>query len=752
MIALKRRKKTVLARIVFLALAGLFLAGALPWAASAQGLPDVMPAAPAEASTEDIKALLDTLEDPAAREKLAAQLRAMIAVREREEPGTGERMFTAISDGVDAASLRITEASAALANVPIVLDWAARQITDPAARDAAFALAVKLAIVIGIAAVIAFGANRLIVPLGRAAERTGARGGVLRWLMLAVHTLSDFAPVVVFAAVAYGVLPFTDPDPATRAVAIAIVSAVVLFRAAMAVAAFVLVPEASALRLIPVGNETAHYLYIWARRIGATAIYGYFAAEAVHVLGLHDRGYVAVLNVLALVVAVMLVILILQNRRAVGAWIGGAAMEPLTQARPSALASLRAFLGDIWHVLAILYLAALYLVYALGVPGGFSYVLTAGVLTIVIILAAQIVYALIQRAIDHGFSVKDDLRRRFPTIEKRANRYLPVLDVVARVVIFGIAILALLQVWGFESVAWFTGDVGQEIVFTVGGIIVVLAIAAAIWEGGTIYMEGYLSRSESEFESAEQRARMQTLLPLFRKIFLMFLVAIVGIIVLAQLGLNIAPLLAGAGIIGLAVGFGAQKLVQDVLNGMFIFLEAAVAVGDWVEMGGHSGMVEAMSIRSIRLRDLEGNVHTLPFSTVTAVMNKTKGYSYHLFDMGVGYGENVDRVIKALNEIGAEMRADKKFGYDILEDLDMLGLDKFADSAIVIRGRIKVRPGRQWRVGREYNRRVKIRFDELGIEIPFPQRTLHFRMPPRELFEAESESGGVAESKTGKPS
>lgn len=752
MIAPKRRKKTGLKRIVFLALAGLMLMGGAPAAVSAQALPEAMPAAPGEASTEDLKALLATLEDPAAREKLAGQLRAMIAVREKEEPGAGERLFTAISGGIEAASEQITEASAALANVPTVLDWVKRQATDPAAREAALAVAVKIVIVIGLAALAAIGAGHLLGPLRRRVERSGGEGGFMRWLMRLVHVLIDFAPVIVFAGVAYGALPFANPDAATRAVAIAIVNAVVLFRAVLAVAGLILVPDASVLRLVPVGSETAHYLYLWVRRIGATAIYGYFAAEAVHVLGLPRGGYDAVLNVLGLVITVMLVILILQNRRGVGSWIGGTAMEPLTRARPSVLAGLRRLGGEIWHVLAILYLAALYFVYALRIPGGFSFVLTAGVLTIVIILVAQLIYALVQRAIERGFSVNEDLRHRFPTLETRANRYLPMLDTVAKIVIFGVAVLTLLHVWGFDAIAWFTGDVGRDVVFTVGGIIIVLAVAAAIWEGGTIYMEGYLSRSEDEFESPEQRARAQTLLPLFRKIFFMVLVAIVGIIVLAQLGLNIAPLLAGAGIIGLAVGFGAQKLVQDILNGMFIFLEAAVAVGDWVEMGGHAGMVEAMSIRSIRLRDLNGTVHTLPFSTVTAVMNKTKGFSYHLFDMGVGYGENVDHVIKVLKDIGAEMRADKKLGGDILDELEMLGLDKFDDSAIVIRGRIKVRPGAQWRVGREYNRRVKNRFDELGIEIPFPQRTLHFRMPPRELFEADSESGGERRAASGESS
>ena len=218
---------------------------------------------------------------------------------------------------------------------------------------------------------------------------------------------------------------------------------------------------------------------------------------------------------------------------------------------------------------------------------------------------------------------------------------------------------------------------------------------------------------------------MKTLLPLFRKALFLVLIAIVSLVILAQLGINIAPLLAGAGIIGLAVGFGAQKLVQDIFNGLFVFLEAAVAVGDVVELGGHAGVVESMSMRSIQLRDLEGSVHTIPFSAVTAVLNRTKGFSYYVFDVSIGYRENVDHVIEVLKTIGAELQKEKGYGPYILEPLEVLGLDRFADSAIVIKARFKTLPGKQWLVGREFNRRIKKRFDDLGIEIPFPQQVVH---------------------------
>jgi moderate conductance mechanosensitive channel len=208
---------------------------------------------------------------------------------------------------------------------------------------------------------------------------------------------------------------------------------------------------------------------------------------------------------------------------------------------------------------------------------------------------------------------------------------------------------------------------------------------------------------------------------------------------LSQLGVNIGPLLAAAGVLGVAVGFGSQKLVQDVITGFFILLEDAFAVGDVIQVGSYSGAVEAVSIRNVRLRDLAGTVHTIPFSTITSVSNLTRDFSFHVFDMGIAYRENVDQVMETLRAIGSEMRSDTYFRNLILDEPEVFGLDSFGDSAVVIKGRIKTRPIKQWEVGREFNRRVKKRFDELGIEIPFPHRTLYFgvdkdgKAPPAHL-------------------
>lgn len=670
-------------------------------------------------ATEDLKTLLSTIENPAEREKLAANLRAMIAARQQSEPaGTGDQLFAALSGWVNEASQQITDAAAAIVNVPELFRWIGREVSNPDARANIGRVALNLLIVIGLGLVAHAGMKAVLTRPRRAAETMGASPGAMRWIMRFAHVGLDLAPVIAFAAVAFAVLPFTNPDETTNAVAIAFVNAVVLVRAILVAVGAIVAPDAAALRLLPVGDESANYIVLWVRRLVGTAVYGFFAAEAAFALGLHRRGFAAVLNCLGLAISLMLVILILQNRRFLSEHIRGHTPAPGPNVKAGALDSLRAVLADIWHVLAILYIVALYIVWALRVPGGFEFVLTASLLTVAIVIGARFAAVVVDRGVARGFSIRDDVKQRFPSLEARANRYVPVLNIVAKTVIYGVAGLSLLQVWGVESLSWFASGLGREVLGTAAGIGVVLLVAAVVWESTTIYIEEYLSRTESDFDSYEHYARVRTLLPLFRKVLFMILVAVVGLVVLAQLGINVAPLLAGAGVIGLAVGFGAQKLVQDILNGLFVFLEAAVAVGDVVELGGHAGVVEAMSMRSIRLRDIEGNVHTIPYSAVSAVLNRTKGFSYYVFDLSIPYVEDVDRIIEVLKEVGTQLRGDKSLGPLILDALEVLGLDRFAETTVIVKGRIKTLPGKQWLVGREFNRRIKRRFQELKIVVP----------------------------------
>jgi small conductance mechanosensitive channel len=211
---------------------------------------------------------------------------------------------------------------------------------------------------------------------------------------------------------------------------------------------------------------------------------------------------------------------------------------------------------------------------------------------------------------------------------------------------------------------------------------------------------------------------------MLRTALLITMIIVVGLIVLTEIGVNVAPLIAGAGVVGIAIGFGSQTLVRDVITGVFLLFEDAMAVGDVVQVGGLSGVVEQMSIRSIKLRALDGSLHIIPFSAVTTVTNMTRDFAFAVLDVSVAYGEDTDKVTEVLRIVAAEMREDAKWRPAIRDDLDILGVERLADSGVVIRVRVKTEPSQRWSVGREMNRRIKRRFDELGIEIPYPHQKL----------------------------
>jgi len=252
-------------------------------------------------------------------------------------------------------------------------------------------------------------------------------------------------------------------------------------------------------------------------------------------------------------------------------------------------------------------------------------------------------------------------------------------------------------------------------------VILVALIFAMIWEGVNALLETLMQRHERLNSS-----RFQTITPIIRNILLITLSLLSVMVVLSELGINIMPLLAGAGVLGIAVGFGAQTLVKDFLTGLTVVFEDLLQIGDVIKVNDHFGLVEKITLRKIQMRDLDGTVHTIPFGEVSIISNLTKDFSYYLMDVGVAYRENTDEVVRIMREVDEDLRSDPDFKDRILEPLEVLGVDQFADSAVMIKARIKTLPIQQWSIGREFNRRMKMAFDENNIEIPFPHQTIYF--------------------------
>lgn len=253
-------------------------------------------------------------------------------------------------------------------------------------------------------------------------------------------------------------------------------------------------------------------------------------------------------------------------------------------------------------------------------------------------------------------------------------------------------------------------------------IIIAAWIVAALLQRA---IRAFRVRIASRMDDREAVKRAETLGRVFRYMVTVVVSLIAGMLVLGELGVSVAPILGAAGVVGLAVGFGAQSLVKDYFTGFFLLLENQIRQGDVVNVGDHAGLVEQVTLRFVQLRDYNGNVHFVPNGQISTVVNMSRGFAQAVIDVGVAYRENVDEVIEVMREVGRAMRADATYGPKLLDDLEMAGVDQWADSAVVIRCRFKVAALEQWGVRREYLRRLKHAFDERGIEIPYPHVTVY---------------------------
>jgi len=268
-------------------------------------------------------------------------------------------------------------------------------------------------------------------------------------------------------------------------------------------------------------------------------------------------------------------------------------------------------------------------------------------------------------------------------------------------------------------------EIGNWFISTGLRIFLIAIVTLIVIKGIKVFTNRLSTLFSKQKVDEESKKRAATLSSVIRHVLVVVILVVAAITILGQLGVQIGPVLAAAGIAGLAVGFGAQSLVKDVINGFFILLEDQIRVGDVVQIAGKGGLVEKVNLKMTILRDFSANVHYIPNGNIDVVTNMTKDYSRYVFDIGVAYREDVDEVMKVIREVDEEMQNDSSCSEDILEPLEIFGLDQFADSAIIVKARYKTKPIKQWGVAREFNRRLKKKFDEKNIEIPFPHVTLY---------------------------
>jgi small conductance mechanosensitive channel len=348
-------------------------------------------------------------------------------------------------------------------------------------------------------------------------------------------------------------------------------------------------------------------------------------------------------------------------------------------------------------------------------------------LTVLVVILMTAVTVAFRRLVERGWkSLGSDSVATAVHLSRLAKLLLFGLRIV--LLAFGIYFIAL--VWSLDLIAWASTTAGAAIVTATIRLILLLFAIVVGNEAVRFLVSQALERLAHQTTDLRRAAQINTLGPVLRGLAQTALLIIGTLMVLGELGVQIGPLIAGAGVVGIAVGFGAQTLVKDFLTGMFLIAEDVVSVGDIVTVSGSGGVVERMTLRTIQLRAFDGTLHVFPYSEAQVVHNLTKTFSFYVFVLLISYESDIDKALAVMHEVGAELQADLAFKNKILEPIEVVGVDGFADSGITLKARIKTLPMQQWSVGREYNRRIKTAFDRAGISIPYPH--VHLTIPKDE--------------------
>ena len=684
-------------------------------------------------SAEDLQEVVELMENPQRRGAFVNDLKKVIhakEVTEKARPEKKERKLLVIESlfgKFEELSKKIMDSGASTISLLAQMPRAMQNSKTFLARSENQAKLLSLLIAIASGIIIALIFRRLLKKLmPQATERSKSLAS-----KLTVGVLRAILSLLPYGALLISFFPLFRALPSfTIGYSLVFLFFTVLFFYRIAIEFFriFLSPDEERTRVLPLSNENAQYFWIWMLRfVNYTAFY-FLIVKTLLLVQMVPSSFSFIRTLFLLVFPLMISIFVLQIARDIRTKYESSQRngEGSENNRKNIMAPVIRY----WSVPAIGYSWAIFLFLIVHYEKGFHYIFKATLKTGFAILALFLALKVLDKLFARLFAVNELVKDKFPGLEEKTNRYILMVRRVFGWIIVAMALGIIGQAWGIPVVAFVASQTGALIITRAIAIMITIGMVIAII-GTCQFVCDHLLKEKKGKNKKEASQKMKTLVPMIRTTINIAAGFIGGIVILDRIGVNTTPILAGAGIIGLAIGFGSQTLVKDLINGLFILFEESIRVGDYVAVGNDEGIVEAVGLRTVKLRDVSGNVHVVPNSSVNSVMNYSKEFSRTVLDVGVAYREDVDEVMEIIRVTGEEMRKDPEYGKNILEPIEVFGLQKFDDSAIVIRARMTTKPLKQWGLKRAFNRRIKKAFDQRGIEIPFPHRTIYMGEPKK---------------------
>jgi small-conductance mechanosensitive channel len=607
--------------------------------------------------------------------------------------------------------------------------------------------------------------RRFTAPARRRLEGSQPPNWRVKLGRLALRSLLDFASICVLA-LATLILFFIFLDDGRQMrfiIVITYLDALLIVWGVRLVSNLVLSPAAGSLRLLPLKDENARYIHNWLVALAAVGSFGWLTCGLLGMQRLSEAEHLFLVGMVGLLVALMLVVMILQKRKPVA--------EVLLRSE-SQDSSLRSHAARVWHRFAIIYVLAVWMVWVISLLLVGPRDVWSAVVTLLSIPLFFLVDWAIRRLLDFAAGQSpaqmssnaseaigrletvfqdDDFDEEMvlepPAEPSKVSQYIPLIKRSFRVLLVALLFFFILRVWGF--------DLMGARVFTRSALAVLLTVLFAFvgWQLIKAHIDQKLRKElpeddEEMDEGGKGGTRAGTLLVLLRKFVLAVLVVLAALIVLSELGVNIGPLIAGAGIAGIAIGFGAQTLVRDILSGVFFLMDDAFRVGDYIQAGSVRGTVEHISLRSLQLRHHRGMLQTIPFGDMQSVTNYSRDYIIMKLEFRVRYDTDVEKVRKIIKRINAEIQQDEELSHGLLSKIKSQGVREMDDSAMIMRVKFKAIPGEQFVLRREVYRRLQEAFQMGGIEFAHRNVTVYFPPEPAETAGETQGDDKPAEAKT----
>lgn len=699
---------------------------------------------PEHLTREEIASLMSRMSDEDVRQLLIQQL-DKVAVQQSAAAGEPADFMDQFNESLPALKSRLSLMLSAIGDLPALGPFLLNKVTD---NDPPHIWIIGLYTAIMFAGALAgewlfrrFFTAGLLHPRGEGTSLLD------RVCILGLRLLADLLGIAVFALCAFGLffVFYQGHEPIRQAVG-ALYWTIVLIRAISAVARFAVAPRAPELRLPPISDRMARKLYgriVW---VGAAIVTAVLLLNFLEELGIGEGPELLLGRVVSLLVIAFLIVVIWRDRRGIAGLIQSDSDGGGEHAVP-----VKRLLAANWHILAICYLGGIYIFATLQVMLTGERPTTPGIMSIFVLIAIPFVDWMMQAGLRRLLRAPEEApakKAHSPSPEapaegepdtaapagahERDNQYFGVLLKNLRIVLAIVAGVALADIWDVDLRAKAASGVGEIVANAAFDIAITLILASAIWGiVKTAISQQLLKRGTggdaSQIEGEAGGAggtRLETLLPLFQKFLFVVLIVIAGLIVLSELGVDIGPLIAGAGIIGIAIGFGAQTLVRDIVSGVFFLIEDAFRVGEYIQIsGGTRGVVEDISLRSLRLRHHNGPIHTVPFGEISTLTNFSRDWVIMKLEMRLPFETDIEKVRKIVKKVGQQLMEDPEHGKNFLQPLKSQGVNRMDDSAFIFRIKFMAKPGEQFVLRREVYRRVQEALAENDIHFA-PKRVI----------------------------